>query len=65
MRRKIDEKFWYSAKNGLFGPEHMREYGDILTEEKTKNEMDFILKTVKLAKGSAIFDVPYVKIIGF
>lgn len=53
-----NERPWYSAKSGLFGAEYMREYKDILTEERTQKEVNFILKTVKLKRGSKILDIP-------
>lgn len=49
---------WYFGEDGLFGPEYMREYKNILTDDRTKKEIDFILKTVKLKRGSKILDIP-------
>lgn len=49
---------WYSKKGGLFGAEYLTQYENILTPERTKKEVEFLIKTLKIKKGSKILDVP-------
>lgn len=48
---------WYTEEAGFFGPGYFKEYADILTPERTKEEVDFLEKELKLKKGTKILDL--------
>lgn len=48
---------WYTEEGGFFGSEYFEEYADVLTPEKTKTEVDFLEKELKLKKGAKILDL--------
>jgi cyclopropane fatty-acyl-phospholipid synthase-like methyltransferase len=48
---------WYTEKGGFFGSEYFEEYAEDLTPERTKTEVDFLEKELKLKKGTKILDL--------
>ncbi len=48
---------WYSEAAGFFGPGYLSEYGH-LSPERTRSEVDFIEKTLRLDPGARILDCP-------
>jgi SAM-dependent methyltransferase len=51
MQNKNPEAPWYSEQAGLFGPAYLKEYGPMLTDERTKLEADFL--------GAVLYDTLY------
>ncbi len=49
---------WYSEEAGFFGPDYFKEYGHILTQERTLAEVDFLEKALAPKKGAKILDCP-------
>ncbi|OGL65055.1 hypothetical protein A3B21_01150 [Candidatus Uhrbacteria bacterium RIFCSPLOWO2_01_FULL_47_24] len=57
-KKQTSQAPWYSEETGFFGPGYLKEYGDMLTPEKTLAEVDFIEKTLVLQKDIKILDCP-------
>ena len=55
MKKRKSE--WFSEEAGFFGPGYLVEYAGILTSEKTRAEVDFLVKTLCLKKGVKILDL--------
>lgn len=49
---------WYSEAAGFFGPEYLKEYASSLPEERTRKEVAFLRKNLKLRRGVKILDCP-------
>jgi ubiquinone/menaquinone biosynthesis C-methylase UbiE len=59
-RRTMDKKQtnpWYAEEGGFFSSDYFEEYVEDLTPERTKIEVDFLEKELKLRKGAKIFDL--------
>jgi len=48
---------WYTEEGGFFSSDYFEEYVDDLTPERTKTEVDFLEKELKLKKGMNILDL--------
>ena len=48
---------WYSEEAGLFGEVYLRTFGDLITEEQTQIETNFLETSLKLQPGVKIFDL--------
>lgn len=48
---------WYSKEDGLFSPSYVKDFEHITTNERTKLEIDFLEKVLKLKKGVKILDL--------
>ena len=48
---------WYSEEYSFFGEHYMKEYAHDLPPERTKSEVDFIEKVLKLKKRAKILDL--------
>jgi len=48
---------WYSEEAGLFGDVYLKTFGELITEESTQLEVDFLIKTLNLNPGAKIFDL--------
>jgi 2-polyprenyl-3-methyl-5-hydroxy-6-metoxy-1,4-benzoquinol methylase len=55
--RTIKQVKWYSEEYGFFGKNYMKEYGKELPPERTKSEIDFAEKVLKLKKKAKILDL--------
>lgn len=51
---KLSKKEWWE---GVFGEKYLKTYADIITPVKTKMQVDFLVKKLKLKKGAAILDL--------
>lgn len=49
---------WYAEESGFFGPGYLREYEEILTNERTMEEVDFLVNLLRLKSGDKILDCP-------
>jgi len=54
---KKQTKSWYAEEEGFFSSDYFEEYADDLTPERTKTEVDFLEKELKLKKGTNILDL--------
>ena len=57
-KKKMPKHPWYTEGAGFFGPSYLKEYAKILTPERTKNEVDFLVRTLGIKRGSKILDCP-------
>src|SRR3972149_9404880 len=48
---------WYSEEAGLFGDVYLKTFGELITEERTQLEVNFLEKTLNLQPGAQIFDL--------
>lgn len=50
---------WYSEQEGFFGPHYLSTYTDAgyLSEERTQQEVDFLVDVLGLQKGARILDL--------
>lgn len=48
---------WYLEKAGFFGRQYLVEYSDLISITKTKHEIDFLVKILRLKKGAKILDL--------
>lgn len=56
-RRRSARHPWYTEAAGFFGPEYLKEYKNLLTPKRTKEEVDFIVKKLRLKKEAKILDL--------
>lgn len=49
---------WFTEGAGFFGPDYLVEYEEILPEDRTTKEVDFVEKALDLKAGMTILDVP-------
>ena len=54
-KRKNNE--WYSEEAGFFGSGYLKEYASVLSLEKTKKEVAFLVKALHLKRGMKILDL--------
>ncbi len=54
---KKQEAAWYSEEAGFFGPRYYRDYTQGQYLRDTKNQVDFIVKTLGLKRGNKILDL--------
>lgn len=57
-KKRTKRAAWWSEETGFFGPGYLKEYENILTKERTKAEVDFLAKALKLKRGAKILDCP-------
>jgi SAM-dependent methyltransferase len=57
-KKQTQDVPWYSEEAGFFGPGYLKEYGNNLTAERTKSEVDFLEKVLKLRRDANILDCP-------
>lgn len=54
---KNQKATWYSEEAGFFGQRYFRDYTEGPHLQGTKEQVDFIIKALKLKRGSKIFDL--------
>jgi SAM-dependent methyltransferase len=50
--------YWYNELGGFFDADYIKEYSNILTAERTSNEVSFIENCLSLKKNQRILDCP-------
>lgn len=56
--KKSHKRFpWYSEEYGFFGEQYMKEYAHMLPPERTKFEINFVEKAMKLKRGAKVLDL--------
>ncbi|MGB2762273.1 MAG: class I SAM-dependent methyltransferase [Minisyncoccales bacterium] len=55
--KKKKQLSWYIPQGGFFNKDYLQQYQEILSSQKTKKEVDFIKKVLKLKPGMKILDL--------